>query len=132
MADVLKSAIVAAQYWTSKIQDTANLANFSVGESSTANDIISLFGALNATRHTPTPETATAFFVALQKIIMRELEHNPENPVFLRCDYGPNCLLQEAAVDAGVDLAVFPLKRTMRVDIRKVSVDENGRLHDLF
>lgn len=129
MADVFKSAVVAAQYWTDKIQDTANLANFNIGETGVANDIISLFGALNATSYTPTPEAATVFFVTLQKIIMRELEHNPEKPVSLDCDYGPNYLLQEAAGVAGIDFSVFPLKRTMRVNAKNVTISfcESGK-----
>ena len=125
MADVLKSAVVASQWWAKKIRDTANLSNYDMGNRSFAgNDLIALIGALSATSLTPTPEAAETFQIALQSIIMRELENNPEHKVTLKSDYRPDELLSEAAKAAGIDPSVFPYKRTMMVDMDRVLVSD--------
>ncbi|MBQ3409133.1 MAG: hypothetical protein IJH12_08030 [Clostridia bacterium] len=132
MADVLKSAVLASQWWSEKILDTTNIENFNVGESGNVGAMISVLGALNATFCTPTPEAAVAFRIALQQIIMRELNNNPENPVLLSCDYFPNTLLQEAADKAGIDTSAFPFKRTMRVFVDHVYVSDGCEDFDLM
>ena len=127
MADVLKSAVVASQWWTKKICDTANLENFTVGDRNESNSLLTLIATLNATSHTPTPEAAETFGIVLQSIIMRELENNPEHQVLLRCLSTPDELLCEAAERAGIDTSVFPVQRTMRVTADCVLVSDGSK-----
>ena len=130
MADVLKSAAVASEWWGKKICDTANIRNFfDVGCRSNKDPWIILMGTLNATMHTPTPETAKAFTTRLQEIITGELENNPENhQVLLQCVETPSELLRKAAIDTGIDLSVFPLYRTMMVNRNTVLVSDGRRM----
>lgn len=127
MADVLKSAVVAAQWWAKKILDTANISNFDVGSRNQTCTMIALIGTLNATMHTPTPEAAETFGLKLQSIIMRELKNNPERTVLLQCKLFPSELLCEAAEKAAVDTSVFPLNRTMMVTEDSVFVSEENK-----
>lgn len=125
MADVLKSAVIASVWWAQKIRDTANLANYDTGAGS---DFAALLGALNATSLAPTPEAVETFTIALQRIIMRELINNPEAKVTLSCQNHPDSLLSKAAELAGIDPSVFPLRRTMTVNMDRVFVsDGNGK-----
>lgn len=126
MAEVLRSAVIASNWWAKKICDTANLANYDIGiPKSTTGDLISLLGALNATTSTPTPEQVDTFKKSLQEIIIRELSKSHE--FALSCDYQPDCFLQEAADKSGIDKSVFPFNRTMKVSIDKVYVSDGYR-----
>lgn len=111
MAEVLKTAVIAAKWWSNKIGDTANLDNYNTG-----NDFMALLNALTAISLSPTPEATNCFQETLQGILMRELLNNPEHrSVTLKCDCYPDSLLEEAATKSGIDCKVFPLERTMRV-----------------
>ena len=121
MADVLKSAVIASEWWAEKIRDTANLSNYDTGSGC---NFATLLNALNATSLAPTPEAVETFQIALQQIIMRELINNPESKVTLCCKNHPDSLLSRAAELTGIDTSVFPLQRTMTVSMDQVFVSD--------
>lgn len=120
MAEIKEAAVIAAKWWTDKI-NKVNLNNFNNGDrTSDVSFMMMLVGAMNAMDNNPTPDQLEKFNEILSQKISDELDSDEE--LFIDTDYGPCEILGKAAKEAKIKRSVFPFKRMMWVSNTEVTV----------
>ena len=122
MAEVRQATIVAAKWWTNAIANPT-LNSFCNGDrKSNESFMLMMIGHMLAMQNTPTEEQLESFRNLLTQRIEDELAKTSR--VELDCDYGPCCILGETAEEVGIDVCLFPFKRTMHVTNDSVEVKD--------
>lgn len=118
-----EAAIVAADWWASKISGNVRHDN---GDTSPTNMFAMLLA--DAGRMPLTREQINTFKAAVIKGI-EEYPYNGE--IDLYCDYGPGLILRDAADEAGINHLNFPFKTGMFVTALEIRVKEGyGQPYD--
>ena len=101
----------AAKWWTDKLRQRAPHDN---GAKDPSNLLAMMLADILTTPMTE--DQLTSFQKALEEGIDHELKENRERRAGLLCDYGPDLLLQEAAMQAGINTNNFPYKTGMHIE----------------
>ena len=108
------AAIAAAQWWAEAIK----APRFDNGD---PNGMAGMLATLVAARSPePTEQTSTDFTTALATLIDGRLSRYPSLTVGV--DYGPDAILYDAAVAAGISGSRFPWKTVMWIELDHVTV----------
>ena len=102
---------IAAKWWADKVQN-AGPANF--------NNVAMIFASMIAMENASNKDAIEAFEKELANVIKTNVES--KGRLTFDCDYAPDRILTEVAIEAGVNPAGFPWKTTMNVTAEKVEV----------
>lgn len=117
-----RSAVVAAKWWTNAIA-FSTVDSFSNGDSSDNNaSLLMLLGFVNAKSHKASCSQLANFNTILSNRIDEELDNTEK--LELQCEYDPCFILDEVAMEAGINNAVFPYKKKMRITADSVQVQD--------
>ena len=118
----LKLATIAAKWWTNAIA-FPTINSFSNGDpSDNRASLLMLLGYVNAKTHYASNFQLANFRNILSKRIDEELSKT-EN-LELDCEYDPCFILDEVAMEAGINNAVFPYKTKMSITPDSVKVQK--------
>lgn len=117
---------VAAKWWTEQLRNVKP-SHFNVGEGLPKDgDLLLMFaGMQHANRVGPEDEGALEYF---EKRLAMQIKERVEGHgrMCLGADYGPDKMLYDAAVEAGIKGMNFPLKTTMWISKKEVSVQKGS------
>lgn len=117
-----EAAKVAAEWWTRQVKKN-DPNKFDNGEGETkVGFMMMMMAAMLANPCQATEKQLNKFCQKLEQIILDKLEKGES--VYLRCDYGPDELLDEIAQQTGINGKCFPYKRYMWVKPGEVKIQD--------
>ena len=122
MAEIRQAATVAAKWWTEAIANPTPNSFCNGDRKSNESFILMMMGHMKAMQNAATKEQLEQFCNLLAQRIEDELADSSK--VELDCDYGPDNILGETAEEVGIDVCVFPYKRSMYVTRYSVKVKD--------